>query len=127
MTGRDDRNDGVSDMTLFRLLLVLIFTAIALYTGVVVTHHGFNLLPVFFGDMAGLAWPGQFNLDFMCMLALSGLWVAWRHRFGTAGIALGLAAFFGGALFLSVYLLIESVRTGGSVEALLLGQRRDTR
>ena len=114
-------------MTLFRLLLVLIFTAIALYTGVVVTHHGFNLLPVFFGDMAGLAWPGQFNLDFMCMLALSGLWVAWRHRFGTAGIALGLVAFFGGALFLSAYLLIESVRTGGSVEALLLGQRRDTR
>jgi hypothetical protein len=30
-------------------------------------------------------------------------------------------------LFLSAYLLIESVRTGGSVEALLLGQRRDTR
>ena len=114
-------------MMLFRLLLVLIFTAIALYTGVVVTHHGFNLLPVFFGDMAGLAWPGQFNLDFMCMLALSGLWVAWRHRFGTAGIALGLVAFFGGALFLSAYLLVESVRTGGSVEALLLGQRRDTR
>ena len=77
--------------------------------------------------MAGLAWPGQFNLDFMCMLALSGLWVAWRHRFGTVGIALGLVAFFGGALFLSAYLLVESVRTGRSVEALLLGQRRDAR
>ena len=107
----------------FRLLLVLIFTAIALYTGVVVTHHGFNLLPVFFGDMAGMAWPGQFNLDFMCMLALSGLWVAWRHRFGAAGIALGLAAFFGGALFLSAYLLVASFRADGNVEALLLGGR----
>lgn len=114
-------------MTLFRLLLVLIFAVITLYTGSVVANHGLNLLPVFFGDMAALAWPGQFNLDFMCMLALSGLWVAWRHRFSGAGIALGLVAFFGGALFLSVYLFVESFRTGGNVEALLLGQRRDTR
>lgn len=114
-------------MALFRLLLVMIFTAITLYTGIVVAHHGLNLLPVFFGDMARLAWPGQFNLDFMCMLALSGLWVAWRHRFSGAGIALGMVAFFGGALFLSVYLLVESFRARGNVEALLLGQRRGTR
>jgi hypothetical protein len=111
-------------MMLLRLLLALIFTVIALYTSVVAAHHGLNLLPVFFGDMAGMAWPGQFNLDFMCMLALSGLWVAWRHRFGAAGIALGLVAFFGGALFLSAYLLVESFRAGGSVEALLLGRLR---
>ena len=114
-------------MTFFRLLLVLIFTAITLYTGVVIANHGLNLLPVFFGDMAALAWPGQFNLDFMCMLALSGLWVAWRHRFSGAGIALGVVAFFGGALFLSVYLLVESFRTQGNVAALLLGQQREGR
>ena len=114
-------------MTLLRLLLVLIFAVITLYTGIVVANHGLNLLPVFFGDMAALAWPGQFNLDFMCMLALSGLWVAWRHRYSGAGIALGLVAFFGGALFLSVYLFVESFRTNGTVEALLLGQRSDTR
>lgn len=109
-------------MTMFRFLLVLIFTAIVLYTGVVVANHGLNLLPVFFGDMAKLAWPGQFNLDFMCMLALSGLWVAWRHRFTASGIALGLIAFFGGALFLSVYLFAESFRVRGDIRALLLGQ-----
>ena len=113
-------------MTLFRLLLISIFTAITLYTAVVIANHGLNLLPVFFGDMAALAWPGQFNLDFMCMLGLSGLWVAWRHRFSGAGIALGVLAFFGGALFLSVYLLVESFRAQGNVAALLLGQRRDT-
>jgi hypothetical protein len=111
-------------MTIFRLLLVLIFAAISLYTAVVVAHHGLGLLSVFFGDMASMAWPGQFNLDFMCMLALSGLWVAWRHRFSAAGAALGVMAFLGGALFLSAYLLVESFRTGGSVEALLLGRRR---
>ena len=63
-------------MTAFRALLVLIFCAIAIYTGIVASQYGMNLLPVFFGDMARFAWPGQFNLDFMCMLTLSGLWVA---------------------------------------------------
>ena len=110
-------------MTLFRTFLALIFTAIALYTGVVIARHGLNLLPVFFGDMARLTWPGQFNLDFMCMLALSALWVAWRHRFGATGIALGVVAFFGGALFLSVYLLVESIRAKGDARVMLLGPR----
>jgi hypothetical protein len=114
-------------MWMFRLLLVLIFTAIAVYTGIVIAGHGANLLPVFFGDMARLAWPGQFNLDFMCMLALSGLWVAWRHRFSAAGAVLGVLAFFGGALFLSAYLLVESFRSGGDARALLLGQQSGQR
>jgi hypothetical protein len=105
-----------------RLLLVLIFSAIALYTGAVIARHGIGLLPVFFGDMAQLGWPGQFNLDFMCLLALSALWVAWRHRFGAAGLGLGAAAFLGGALFLSVYLFVESFRAG-DVRGLLLGPR----
>ena len=108
-------------MTFLRVLLALIFVAIAVYTGIVAANHGLNLLPVFFGDMMELAWPGQFNLDFMCMLVLSGLWVAWRHRFGILGAALGLMAVFGGALFLSVYLLIESYRCGGEIRSLLLG------
>lgn len=66
-------------MTLFRLFLGLCLVAITLYTAVTVSQHGFDLLPVFFGDMAKMGWPGQFNLDFMCLLALSAIWVAWRH------------------------------------------------
>jgi hypothetical protein len=112
-------------MTMFRLLLATIFVAILGYTTVVVQNHGLGLLPVFFGDMAAMGWPGQFNLDFMCMLALSGLWVAWRHGYGGAGLALGLVAFFGGALFLSAYLLVESYRSGGDIRRLLLGRRDD--
>ena len=108
----------------FRLLLATIFVVILGYTAVVVQNHGLGLLAVFFGDMAVMGWPGQFNLDFMCMLTLSGLWVAWRHGFGGAGLALGLVALFGGALFLSAYLLVESYRCGGDVEKLLLGRRR---
>lgn len=111
-------------MTVLRAFLALVFLVIAGYTGVVVSNHGMGLLPIFFGDMAQLTWPGQFNLDFMCMLALSGLWVAYRHRFRAPGILLGVCAFFGGALFLSAYLLVESFRARGEVASLLLGENR---
>lgn len=112
-------------MTLFRILLALICVAIYGYTAVVVAHHGLNLFPVFFGDLVKLMWPGQFNLDFMCLLMLSGLWVSYRHRFRPLGLLLGFGAFVGGASFLSVYLLIESFRARGDVSALLLGQARE--
>lgn len=108
-------------MLLFRTLTVIIFAALLVYTAMVASSHGLNLLPVFFGDMAKLGWPGQFNLDFMFMLAFSALWVSWRHRFSGAGLALGLLAFFGGALFLSAYLFIESLRAKGDARHLVLG------
>ena len=108
-------------MTLFRAFLAVIFLTLLAYTAVVASHHGLNLFPVFFGDMARLTWPGQFNLDFLFMLTLSGLWVAWRHRFSAIGLLLGTAALFGGSLFLSLYLLVVSVRVGGDIRALVLG------
>jgi len=111
-------------MNAFRLLLAVIFLAIAGYTSVVVFAHGMGLLPIFFGDMAKLAWPGQFNLDFLCMLTLSGLWVSFRHGFSVAGLLLGVCALFGGALFLSAYLLVESFRSEGDIASLLLGEQR---
>lgn len=114
-------------MIVLRIVLSLILVALASYTGVVVWNHGMGLLPIFFGDMAKMAWPGQFNLDFMCMLALSGLWVSWRHRFSGPGILLGVAALFGGALFLSVYLLVESFRANADLASLLLGGNRADR
>jgi hypothetical protein len=111
-------------MTAFRALLIVLWMCIAGYTAVVIANHGSGLLPIFFGDMAKMGWPGQFNLDFMCMLALSGLWVAWRHHFSGAGIALGALAFFGGAFFLTVYLFFASLQAGGDVKVLLLGGSR---
>jgi len=111
-------------VTSFRLFLSGFAILLAGYTAVTVSRHGFGLLPVFFGDMAEMGWPGQFNLDFMGFLALSAIWVSWRHRFRMTGLALGACAFFGGMLFLSIYLLIESYRARGSVAALLLGPER---
>lgn len=79
---------------------------------------------IFFGDIAKMEWPGQFNLDFTFMLTLSALWVAWRNAFSALGLALGLFALFGGALFLSAYLLVLSLQTNGDVRMLLLGPGR---
>ncbi len=111
-------------MNRFRLFLGVCLVVIVSYTSVTIANHGMDLMPVFFGDIAGMAWPGQFNIDFMCFLALSGLWVAWRHQFSLVGIALGIVAFFGGMLFLSTYLLIQSYCTNGDFRSLLLGEAR---
>ena len=89
-----------------------------------VAGHGINLFPAFFGDIAAMDWPGQFNVDFMSFLVLSALWLMWRHEFSAAGIGLGILGFFGGGLFLSAYLLITSIHVKGDMRALLLGKRR---
>jgi hypothetical protein len=110
-------------MNAFRTLLVVLWATIAIYTAIVMANHGAGLLSVFFGDMATMGWPGQFNLDFMCLLALSALWVAWRHQFSSAGLVLGGLAFFGGALFLTAYLFIVTGQAKGDMEEVLLGAR----
>lgn len=109
-------------MTAFRIHLVVLVALVAAYTLAVMATHGANLFPAFFGAIREVDWQGQFNLDFLCMLTLSGLFVARRHRFSPLGCALGLAAFFGGVLFLGPYLLVASVRARGDVATLLLGE-----
>jgi hypothetical protein len=113
-------------VTAFRILLVVLWTIVAVYTGIVIENHGWGLLEIFFRDMAAMGWPGQFNLDFASLLTLSGLWVAWRHKFAGGGVALGLLAFFGGGLFLTAYLLIVSAQAKGDMKEVLLGKVRAT-
>jgi hypothetical protein len=111
-------------MTGFRGLLVAMFGVITVYSGITISGSGWNLLPVFFGDIRAWGWPGQFNLDFMQMLALSAIWVAWRHRFSPAGVGLAALAFFGGSMFLSAYLLVASLGVRGGVSEILVGPSR---
>ncbi len=110
-------------MLIFRTFLAVLWLALSAYTAVVVSNHGLGLLPIFFGDMAVMAWPGQFNLDFMFMLSLSALWVSWRHQFSAGGLALGLLAFLGGASFLTIYLFVLSIQLNGDIKKVLLGAR----
>lgn len=93
------------------------------YTAVVVANHGLNLLPVCFGDILKMDWPGQFNLDFHGFLLLSTFWTAWRNEFSAGGFGLALLALFFGTPFLTIYLLFLSVRTDGNVKAMLMGSR----
>ena len=111
-------------MAAFRALLLLIFATIVGYTGVVVSNHGLGLFSVFFGDIARMEWAGQFNLDFLGFLCLSGVWLAWRHQFSAGGLALGVLGFFGGAPVLTAYLFFATFRCGGDVGVLLLGPAR---
>jgi hypothetical protein len=111
-------------MTAFRILLIALFLIIAGYTAMVAAQHGLNLLPIFFGDIATMAWPGQFNVDFTSFLTLSALWLTWRHDFSAAGMGLAILGFFGGGLFLSAHLLIATFKARGDMKVLLLGARR---
>ncbi len=113
-------------MTLFRIYLVVAFACLAVYTIVVGGNYGWELLPIFFSNIAGLTWSGQFNLDFMTFLGLSGIWIAWRHQFSTGGVALGVVAFFSGMIFLAPYLMYASVKADGDAKILLLGRERSS-
>lgn len=112
-------------MAIFRTLLGVLWLVLAGYTAVVVARHGIGLLPIFFGDIAALAWPGQFNLDFLCFLILSALWTAWRNAFSAGALLLAVLAFFGGAGFLLPYLLFLTFRENGDLVRVLTGDRRN--
>lgn len=112
-------------MTALRIFFAAAFAVLVGYTLVVIVNHGFGLFPVFFGDIAKVAWPGQFNLDFLVLLSFGALWVAWRHQFTPIGFVLGLATLFGGGIFLSGYLVWASVQAKGDAKTLLLGAGRN--
>ncbi len=113
-------------MTYFRLLLVVFCMVVSVYTIAAIANDGINLFTNTLPAVAQVGWPGQFHVDFVTYLALTGLWVAWRHKFTPAGIALGVAASVLGIIFLSLYLLRELKRNGGDVHALLLGEHHST-
>jgi hypothetical protein len=99
-------------MLVFRVFLLAIFATIVAYTALVISNHALNHFPVFFGDIATTKWPGQFNLDFLGFLFLSGFWLAWRNGFSTRGIVLGvLGVFLGAPTFASSCLALSEPRS----------------
>ncbi|WP_373487585.1 hypothetical protein [Blastomonas sp.] len=110
-------------MQVFRLFLIVVLLVNIGYTAVTISNHGIHLLPVFFGDIARMDWPGQFNMDFSSFLLLSGLWTAWRNGFSASGLALAVVAALGGILFLATYLLVLSYTCGGDIRVMMLGKQ----
>ena len=96
-------------MIVLRTFLGVFVAGLAVYSTIVIANHGLNLFSVFFGDMLAMTWAGQFNFDFSGFLVLSALWTAWRNAFSPLGLLLAVVAFFGGMMFLSIYLLVLSM------------------
>ena len=111
-------------MAVFRLFLAAMVVAIVTYTAGTIAHHGWNLMRVLFNAIGQGGWPGQFNVDFLGFLALSGLWLAWRHHFSPIGLALGVLGLFGGTPVLATYLMVASILARGDMRVLLLGPGR---
>jgi hypothetical protein len=59
----------------------------------------------------------------MGFLGLSAIWTMWRNEYTAQGIGLGVLAFFGGMMFLSIYLLYLSYSCDGDVKQMMLGER----
>jgi hypothetical protein len=108
-------------MTAFRLYLIFAWTLLIVFTAFVIGRDGLGLLPVFFGAIADGHWPGQFNADFLSMLALSALWTGWRNGWSASGWGLAALAFFLGGGFLMAYLLILLHREKGDMRRVVLG------
>lgn len=109
-------------MRVFQAFLVLFLVVLGAYTAKVIAADGLGLLPIFFGDIAEVRWPGQFNFDFLGFLMLSALWTAWRSKFSLNGLGLSVLAFFLGMGFLCVYLLVLTVKHSGDMRRVLLGE-----
>lgn len=110
-------------MKWLRLFLLLELIALTVYTVWVVQVHGWSFLPYFLDNLTAVNWSGQFNLDFLMVLSLLGIWVSWRHGHSPFGLLFGLCTATGGVMFLFTYLLLEIARCKGDVRALLLGVR----
>lgn len=113
--------------TIFRLTLLAMLIALAGYTGLVIAEYGPDFYHPFFGAIGAVDWQGQFNADFLTLLALLALWTAWRNAFSPAGLGLAIVAFLLGAGFLTVYLLYLSWRERGDVARMLVGNRMEGR
>ncbi len=111
-------------MTLFKALLVVMCVVVLAYTGIAVSNEGINLFAKTFPSLLEMGWPGQFHMDFLTYLVLSGIWVAWRHQFSAGGILLGVLAANLRMIFLSHYLLLAISKSGGDMRKVFLGEAR---
>lgn len=111
-------------MTLFKTLLITMCVALLIYTALAIANEGPNLFANTLPSVLEFGWAGQFHVDFVTYLILSGLWVAWRHEFSVGGIILGLLASQLGIIFFSLYLLVAINRANGDMHEVLMGPTR---
>ena len=110
-------------MQFLRGVLIVMILVIYGYTAVVMGRDGFDFISPFLSNIRAVNWSGQFNLDFMCYLGMSAAWVAWRHRFSSAGLGMAALAAVFGFMFLAPYVVVAMTRAKGNVTMLVLGEQ----
>lgn len=109
-----------------KLLGILLATqtiALLVYTYYAFNNQGASLLQIFFSNIASMTWNGQFNLDFLCYLMLSGLWMMWRNKFSLNSIIIGIVAMVLGIVVFAPYVIILLIREKGEIKRVLIGDR----
>jgi hypothetical protein len=113
----------MSNNGLFKTLLIVQTIGLLIYTFFAFQTEGADLFSVFTNNVLSLNWSGQFNLDFLCYLTLSGFWIMWRNNFATKSIFLGLVAMVLGIVLFAPYLLWLTNKENGNIKRVLIGDR----
>jgi hypothetical protein len=108
---------------LFKTLLIIQTIGLLTYTFVAFQNEGADLFSVFVYNTKALTWSGQFNLDFLSYLTLSGLWIMWRNKFTFKSILLGTSAMVLGIIFFAPYLLWLTNNENGDLKRVFIGER----
>ena len=108
-------------MAAFRMVLIAMILVMIILTITAVQNEGLDGITPFFTPIFELAWQGQYRVDFICYLILSGIWMAWRSGFSTGGILMGVFLPPFAILFFAPYLLYLIGKTGGDPRKILLG------
>lgn len=105
------------------LSLLALQTLVMIGYSFVAMRSGENLFEIFFRSMLNGDWAGQFNVDFLCYLILSGIWIMWRGNFRPLSIAIGSVASILGMVFFAPYLMWLTYIHRGDWQKILMGER----
>lgn len=110
-------------MTILKLLLTIQTLGLVIYTTYAIKNEGWTLFQIVVNNITSFSWNGQFNLDFSCYLALSGIWILWRNKFSISSIICALVAMIVGIMAFAPYLLYLLAKEKGNIKNVLLGDR----
>ena len=113
----------MSNKNFFKALLVIQTLGLLAYTFIAFQTEGASLFSVALNNVKSLNWSGQFNLDFLCYLTISGIWIMWRNKFRGISILVGTVAMILGIVFFAPYLLWLMNNEKGDLKRVLVGDR----
>lgn len=104
------------------MLLGLQAITVIIYSVIVFHNYGAGIFEVFINNIVSMTWAGQFNLDFLSYLILSGLWIMWRNKFSTSSILLGILCMIIGIMIFAPYLSYLIIKEKSDFKKVLIGK-----